>query len=148
VPTQDLHEQLLTEVASILDENRRLKFAEYWSIGKELIAQLPVQSFYARVVGVYVNLVVLASRLVIDIETNENDENPGVFAVTVINSVVKLHFRAGPVQTIPDSEKSQLTVVLSVSDTDVSSYWIAETDAERECLTRFGQYLMQAINES
>ena len=149
MPPQDFSEQLETTVASILEENGRQAFAEYWNIGKELIKGLPVQSFYARAEGGFVNLVILAGRSIVDIETNENDENPGILSVTVIKSVAKAHFRAGPVQTIPESEKSQLTLILSiVGGTDTGSYWIAETDTERKQLTHFGHFLMNAINES
>ena len=151
MPPQDFSEHLETAVASILKGNRQQAFAEYWNIGKELIKGLPIQSFYLRAEGSFVNLVILTGRLIIDIETNENEseENSGILSVTVIKSAAKIHFRAGPVQTIPKSEKSQLTLILStIGGIDVGSYWIAETDAEREHLTRFGQSLMNAINES
>ena len=149
MPAQDFYKQLETVVANILEGNDRLAFAEYWNIGKELIEGLPVQSFYARAEGSFVNLVILTGRLIVDIETNENEENSGILSVTVVKSTAKLHFRAGPMQTIPKSEKSQLTLILSIAGgTDVGSYWIAETDAERKHLTHFGQSLMNAINES
>ena len=149
MPPQDFSEQLETAVASILQENGRQEFAEYWDIGKELVKGSPVQSFYARAEGSYVNLVILAGQSIVDIETNENSENPGILAVTMIKAVAKAHFRAGSVQTIPGSEKSQMTLILSiVGGTDAGSYWIAETDAERKQLTHFGYSLMKAVNES
>ena len=147
MPTEDSSKQLQIAVASILEEDSRVTFAEYWNIGKELIEGLPIHSFYTRTGSGYVNLVVLAGKLVVDIETDEKDENPGILSVTAIESVARILFHAGPVQTIPESEKS-LTLILSiVGGTDVGAYWVAETDEERQSLTRFGQSLMVAIGE-
>ena len=149
MPPQDFSEQLETTVASILEEYGRQAFAQYWNIGKELMKGLPIQSFYLRAEGSFVNLVILAGRLIVDIETNENDENTGILSVTVVKSVAKAHFCAGPVQTIPESENSQLTLILSnFGGTDTGSYWIAETDAERKHLMHFGHSLMNVVNES
>ena len=149
MPDYDDTSQLETVVERILGENDLEAFAEYWALGRILLDASPVRAFYVCAEGSYVNLSILTDKSIIDIETDENDENPGDLTVIVIKAIAEAHFRTGPVQTIPDSDESQLTLVLSMlGATEAGPYWTAETDAERKHLTHFGKVLMTAINES
>ena len=125
---RDDTEKLLKAVERILEENELEAFAECWNLGKELIEGLPVRAFYVCNDGSYANLAVLTDGLIIDIETEEDDDNLGDLTVISIKSIAEVHFREGPVHTIPDSEEAQLTLVLSmVGATDAGPYWIAES---------------------
>ena len=149
MPAHDVSEHLETVVERILEENDLESFAEYWDLGMELLKGSPVRAFYVFAGGSYVNLAILTDWLVVDIETDEDDENPGDLTVIVIKSIAAVHFRTGPVRTIPDSEEAQLTLFASmVGATDAGPYWIAETDGERKHLTRFGKALLNAVNAS
>ena len=149
MPTHDYVEQLETVVESILVENDMEMFAVYWKLGKELIEGLPVRAFYTRTEGSHANLAILTDKLVVDIEKNDDDQNPGGIGIGVIKSIATVYFRAGPVQTIPNSETSQLTVfTLMIGAAEAGPYWIAKTDSERENLTRFGKALLNAVNAS
>ncbi len=149
MPSRDDTKQLETIVERILEENDLEAFAEYWGLGRELMDGLPVRAFYVCAEGSYVNLAVLTDKLIIDIVTDEDDETLGDLTVIVMTSIAEVHFHAGPVRTIPDSHEAQLTLVLStVGATDAGPYWIAETDAERKHLTRFGKALLNAVPAS
>ncbi len=149
MPSRDDTSKMETLVEHILAENERKAFAEYWDLGRELIEGLPVWAFYVFIEGSYANLAVITDKLIIDIVTDEDDETLSDLTVIVMKSIAEVHFRTGPVRTIPDSDESQLTLVLSmVGATDAGPYWTAETDAERKHLTRFGKALMNAVNES
>ena len=149
MPDHDDTSKLETVVETILAEKELETFAEFWSLGKELIEGIPVRAYYSRTEGSYVNLAILTDNLIIDIEKNENDANPGGIGIGVIKSIATVYFRAGPIQTIPDSETSQLTVItLMIGTIDPGPYWIAKTDSEREDLTRFGKALLNAVNAS
>ena len=141
--------KLLKAIEPILEENDLEAFAECWNLGRELMEGLPVRAFYACSEDSYANLAILTDGLIIDIETEENDDSPGGLTVISVRAVAEVHFHEGPVHTIPDSEEAQLTLVLSmVGATDVGPYWIAETNAEREHLVRFGKALLNAVNAS
>ena len=147
MPGQDSTNRMKSVVGKIIAENELEAFAEYWDLAEELLEGLPVRAFYVVDDDGYANLVILTDQSIIDIEADDDDENLGYITVTAIKSIGKVHFRAGPIQTIPNSEKAQLTIVLSmIGATDTGPYWIAETDAEYEHLTRFGKALMLAIN--
>ena len=149
MPSHDDTGKMKTTVERILAENELETFAEYWDLGKELIEGLPVWAFYVFTEGGYANLAVITDKLIVDIVTDEDDETLSDLTVIVMQSIAEVHFRTGPVGTIPDSDESQLTLVLSmVGATDTGPYWTAETDAERKHLTRFGKVLMNAVNES
>lgn len=149
MPSHDDTGKMKTTVERILAENELETFAEYWDLGKELIEGLPVWAFYVFTEGSYANLAVITDKLIVDIVTDEDDETLSDLTVIVMQSIAEVHFRTGPVGTIPDSDESQLTLVLSmVGATDTGPYWTAETDAERKHLTRFGKALMNAVNES
>ena len=141
--------KLETVVNTILAKKELETFAEYWNLGKELIKGVPVRAYYTRIEGSYVNLAILTDNLIIDIEKNENDVNLSGIGIGVIKSISAVYFRVGPIQTIPDSEKSQLTVVtLRIGAIDPGPYWVAKTDSERENLIRFGKALVNAVNAS
>ena len=147
MPDHDDTTRLETAVGTILAKKGLETFAEYWNLCKELVKGVPVRAYYARTEGSYVNLAILTDNLIIDIEKNENDANPGGIGIGVIKSIATVYFRAGPIQTIPDSETSQLTVVaLMIGTIDPGPYWVAKTDSEREDLIRFGKALLSAIN--
>ena len=108
---------------------------------------MPVRVFYLAADEGYGNLAIITDRSFIDIEADDDDDDLGYISVTTIESIAKVHFRAGPVPTLPNSEDAQLTIILSiVGATGSGPYWIAETDAEYKRLTRFGAALMSAIN--
>lgn len=141
--------KLLKATERILEKNDLEAFAECWALARELMDGLPVLAFYARPEDSYANLAILADGLIIDIETEEDDDSPDDLTVISVKAVAEVHFHTGPVHTIPDSEEAQLTLVLSmVGATDLGPYWIAETDAEREHLVRFGKALLNAVNAS
>lgn len=141
--------KLLKEVERILAGNDLKAFAECWNLGSELIEGSPVRAFYACSEDSYVNLAILTDGLIIDIETEEDNDSPGDLTVISVKAVAEIQFHEGPVHTIPDSEDALLTLVLSmVGATDVGPYWIAETSAEREHLVRFGKALLHAVKAS
>ena len=141
--------KLLKAVERILEEDDLEGFAECWSLGRELLEGLPVRAFYACNEDSYANLAILADGLIVDIETEEDDDSPVNLTVISLKAVAEIHFHEGPVHTIPDSEDAQLTLVLSmVGATDAGPYWIAETNAEREHLVRFGKALLKTVNAS
>ena len=149
MPSRDDTSKLETIVERIFEENDLEAFAEYRDLSRELLEGLPVRAFYVCAEDSYVNLAILTDKLIIDIETDENDDNPGDLTVIVIKSIAEVHFRTGPVQTVPDSDGAQLTLLLSmIGATDAGPYWIAETDTEREHLARFGKALLNAVNAS
>ena len=149
MPVHDVAKHLETMVRRILEEDDLEAFSEYWDLGRELLEGLPVRAFYVYAGGGYVNLVILTDQLIVDIETDEDDENPGDLTIIVIKSIAEVHFRTGPVPTVPGSEEAQLTLFVSmVGATDAGPYWIAETDAERKHLARFGKALLNAVNAS
>ena len=148
MPANDYTSRLKALVGNIIAENELVAFQEYWNLGQELIAGLPVRAFYAINDDGYANLAILTDKAIIDIEADDEDETAGDITVITIKAVAEVYFRAGPVQTIPNSEESRLTLVLSmIGATDTGRYWIAETDAECQHLTRFGKALTNAINE-
>lgn len=149
MPDHDDTKKLENMVERILQENDLEAFAEYWDLGRELMEGLPVRAFYACSEGSYANLAILTDGLIIDIETEEDDDSPDDLTVISLKSIAEVHFHEGPVHTIPDSEEAQLTLVLSmIGATDIGPYWIAETNAEREHLVRFGKALVKAVNAS
>lgn len=148
MPSHDYTELMETVVKRAIEENGLEAFEKYWDLSRELTKGLPVRAFYVVTDEDYGNLAILTDRSIIDIEADDDDDSIGYISVTAIESIAKVHFRAGPVQTIPNSEDAQLTMVLSMMGaTGTGPYWIAETDAELEHLTRFGAALMRAIHE-
>ena len=148
MPGSDYTKQMETVVKRIIEENELEAFEEYWELSRELIAELPVRAFYLAADDGYGNLAIVTDRSIIDIEADDDDDDLGYISVTTVESIAKVHFRAGPVQTIPNSEDAQLTIILSITGaTGSGPYWIAETDAELKHLTRFGAALMTVINE-
>lgn len=134
-------------VKRILEENHLETFAEYWDLCRELVEGLPVRAFYVYIDGSYANLAILTDKMIVDIVADEDDETLDDLAVIAMKSIAEVHFRTGAMETLPDSEEAQLVLVLSmVGATDTGPYWVAETDAEREHLTRFGKALMNAVN--
>ena len=147
MPSSDYTEQMESVVGRTIKENELAAFEEYWDLSKELIAGLPVRAFYVVADEGYGNLAIITDRSIIDIEADDDDNDLGYISVTTIESIAKVHFRAGPVHTIPNSEDSQLTIILSmIGATGTGPYWIAETDTECKHLKRFGAALMSAIN--
>ena len=147
MPGSDYTKQMETVVERTIEENELEAFAEYWGLSKELIAGLPVRAFYLAADEGYGNLAIITDRSIIDIEADDDDDDLGYISLTTIESIAKVHFRAGPVQTVPNSEDAQLTIILSIAGaTGSGPYWIAETDAEYKHLTRFGAALTSAIN--
>lgn len=145
--SRDYTEQMETVVKRIIEENELEAFEEYWDLSRDLIAGLPVRAFYVIADEGYGNLAIITDRSIIDIEADDDDDDLGYISVTTIESIAKVHFRAGPVQTIPNSDDAQLTIILSLTGaTGSGPYWIAETDAEYKRLKRFGAALMSAIN--
>ena len=148
MPGSDYTKQMETVVKRIIEENELEAFEEYWELSRELIAELPVRAFYLAADDGYGNLAIVTDRSIIDIEADDDDDDLGYISVTTVESIAKVHFRAGPVQTIPNSEDAQLTIILSITGaTGSGPYWIAETDSELKHLTRFGAALMTVINE-
>lgn len=143
----DYTERMKTVVERSIEENELEAFEGYWDLCQELIAGLPVRAFYLAADDGYGNLAIVTDGSIIDIEADDDDDDLGYISVTKIESIAKVHFRAGPVQTIPNSEDAQLTIILSIAGaTGSGPYWIAETDGEYKHLTRFGAALMNAIN--
>ena len=146
---RDNTRQLKTAVDRLLKQNELPAFAEHWDLARELTEGFSVQAFYLHTEDSYANLAVVTDKLIVDIATDEDDDAVDDLSVVAVRAVAEAHFHAGPVQTIPDSEGAQLTLVLSmVGATDAGPYWIAETDVEREHLVRFGKALLNAINAS
>ena len=147
MPSSDYTKQMAAVVERTIEENQLEAFEEYWELSRELIDGLPVRAFYLAADEGYGNLAIITDRSIIDIEADDDDDDFGYVSVTTIESIAKVHFRAGPVPTLPDSEDAQLTIILSIAGaTGSGPYWIAETDAEYKRLTRFGAALMSAIN--
>ena len=147
MPGSDYTKQMETVVERTIEENELEAFEEYWDLSKELIAGLPVRAFYLAADEGYGNLAIITDRSIIDIEADDDDDDLGYISVTTVESIAKVHFRAGPVPTLPNSEDAQLTIILSLAGaTGSGPYWIAETDAEYQHLKRFGAALMGAIN--
>ena len=147
MPGSDYTKQMATVVERTIEENELEAFEEYWELSRELIDGLPVRAFYLAADEGYGNLAIITDRSIIDIEADDDDDDFGYVSVTTIESIAKVHFRAGPVPTLPDSQDAQLTIILSITGaTGSGPYWIAETDAEYKRLTRFGAALMSAIN--
>lgn len=141
--------KLETAVDAILAKKELETFAEYWNLAKELIKGVPVRACYARTDGSYVNVAILTDNLVFDIENSTSGATLDGVAVAPINSISTVYFHAGSVQTIPDSEAAQLTVVaLRSGAADPGPYWLAKTDSEREDLIHFGRALLNAVNAS
>ncbi len=149
MPEADYREQMASAIARIIAEDGPEDFQEQWGFVEELLGNLPVRGFYIVYDDSYVNLAILTNKSIIDVEVSDDDERLTDISVTLINSIAEVHFQRGPVQTIPDSSDSQLTLVLSlIGATDTSQYWWAEDDEEERRLTRFGANLMKVINES
>ena len=147
MPSNDYAKQMETVVERTIEENELEAFEEYWKLSRELIAGLPVRAFYLAADEGYGNLAIITDRSIIDVEADDDDHEFGYISVTAIESIAKVHFRAGPVPTLPDSEDAQLTIILSITGaTGSGPYWIAETDVEYKHLMRFGAALMSAIN--
>lgn len=147
MPTNDYTEQMKAVVERSIEENELEAFEEYWDLAKELVEALPIRAFYVVADEGYGNLAIITDRSIIDIEADDDDDDLGYISVTTIESIGKVHFRTGPVPTLPDSEDAQLTIILSITGaTGSGPYWIAETDAECKHLKRFGAALMGAIN--
>ena len=149
MPDHDDSSKLETIVDAILVKKELETFAEYWNLAKELIQGVPVRAYYTRTEGSYVNLAVLTDNLIFDIEKNKHTATLDGVSVSLIKSISAVYFRAGSIQTIPDSETSQFTVItLRTGTVDPGPYWIAKTDSEREDLIRFGMALLNAVNVS
>ena len=147
MPSGDYTKQMLAAVERAIEENELEAFEEYWDLAKELVDDLPIRAFYVVADDGYGNVAIITDRSIIDIEADDDDDDLGYISVTTIESIAKVHFRAGPVPTLPDSEDAQLTIILSITGaTGSGPYWIAETDDECKHLTRFGAALMGAIN--
>lgn len=147
MPNPNSIQQMEALAQKIIEDHDVKSFSEYWDLGKELVGECRVRAFYVRATERYANLAVLTDRAIVDIEADENDADPGSVTVTNIAAIREIDFTRGAVITIPNSARSQLTMVLTMSgSTSTGSYWIAETDEERIRLTGFGSAVMQAIN--
>ena len=111
MPSSDYTERMETVVKRKIEEHELEAFEEYWELSKELIAGLPVRAFYLAADEGYGNLAIITDRAIIDIEADDDDDDLGYISVTTIESIAKVHFRAGPVPTIPNSEDAQLTII-------------------------------------
>jgi len=141
--------KLESAVDAILAKKELETFAEYWNLAKELIKGVPVRACYARTDGSYVNVAILTDNLVFDIENSTSAATLNGIVVTPVKSISAVYFCPGSIQTIPDSEAAQLTVVTLRSGTaDSGPYWLAKTDSEREDLIQFGKALLNAVNAS
>ena len=144
----DYTDQMNSLVTRTIVEDELTELKKYWTLGSELVAGLPVRAFYLVSDEGYANLAILTDRSIVDIESDEEDLSAGYISVTTIQSIARVHFRAGSVQTVPNSEDAKLTVVLSmIGATGSGPYWIAETDSELRHLSIFGAALVNAINE-
>ena len=149
MPGHDNSSKLEAIVNAILVNEELETFAEYWNLAKELMQGVPVRAYYTRTEGNYVNLAILTDNLIFDIENNEIAATLDGVGVALIKSISSVYFRAGPIQTIPDSSTALLTVVaLRIGSNGPGPYWIAKTDSEREDLMRFGKALLSAVNAS
>ena len=146
--SRDYTDRMCSLVNRTAEEEGLQQFKRYWNLGYELVAGLPVRAFYLVSDEGYANLAILTDLSIIDIEADDDDHDLAYISVTTIQSIAKVHFRAGSVQTVPNSEDAQLTIVLSmIGTTGTGPYWFAETDDERRHLTRFGVAIMKAINK-
>ena len=94
-------------------------------------------------------MAILTDHLIVDIENGESGATLDGVGVALIKSISAVYFRAGPIQTIPDSEAAQLTVVaLRTGNVNPGPYWFAKNDSEREDLIHFGKALLNAVNAS
>ena len=133
--TRDYTDQLNSLVNRTIVEDELQELKRYWGLGSDLVAGLPVRAFYLVSDEGYANLAILTDQSIVDIEADDEDHSVGYISVTTIQSIARVHFRAGPVQTVPNSEDAQLTIVLSMAGaTGTGPYWIAETDSERKRL--------------
>jgi hypothetical protein len=149
MPERDYTEQMKTAIERIVSDDAPEDFEEQWSFVENLLGDLSVRGFYAVNDDDYVNVAILTDKSIIDVEVSEDTVRPVNISITLINSIAEVRFSRGPIQTIADSEDSQLTVVLSlIGATDTGQYWWAEDDDEERRLTRFGAALMQVINRS
>lgn len=145
---RDYTDLMSSLVKRTIEEEELEEFNKYWNLGCELVAGLPVRAFYLVSDEGYANLAILTDHSIVDIESDEDDQDLAYISVTTIQSIAKVHFRAGSVQTVPDSEDARLTVVLSmIGATGTGPHWFAETDGERQHLTRFGAAIIKAINK-
>ena len=141
--------KLKTVVDAILAKKELEKFAEHWNLAEELLKGVPARAYYTRTEGNYVNLAILTDNLIFDIENSNNAASLDGISVSLIKSISSVYFHAGSIQTIPDSEAAQLTVVaLRIGAVDLGPYWLAKTDSEREDLVHFGKALLNAVNPS
>ena len=148
MPSRDYSEQMQSVVKRTIEENELAAFEKYWDLSKELIEGLPVRAFYLVTGEGYGNLAVLTDQSIIDIEADDDDDTVGYISTITVKSIARVHFRPGPVQTIPNTEDAQLTIVLSmIGAAGTGPYWFAETDSEARHLTRFGVVLVHVINK-
>ena len=149
MPDHDNSSKLETMVNAILVKDELESFTGYWNLAKELMQEVPVRAYYTRTEGSYVNLAILTDNLIFDIENNGIAATLDGVGVALIRSISTVFFRAGPIQTIPDSSTALLTVVaLRIGSDGAGPYWVAKTDSEREDLMCFGKALLSAVNES
>ena len=97
----DYTDQMNSLVTRTIVEDELTELKKYWTLGSELVAGLPVRAFYLVSDEGYANLAILTDRSIVDIESDEEDLSAGYISVTTIQSIAKVHFRAGSVQTVP-----------------------------------------------
>ena len=134
-------------VNDILSNEGIKDFYKYWSIAQEIINGLTILSFYCRLETNYVNLAILTDKSIIDIEKKNDQSNSGHVIVTAIDHISDVVILTTPIETIPVSRGSHLTVIASkVGETTIGPYWIAESEKEYESLVQFGKAVTNVIH--
>lgn len=146
---QDQTKQMESVVTRLLAEIESEQLEEHWKLAKQLLGELPVRAFYAVNDDGYINVAILTDKAIIDIEADDDVPESNDIDVILIRSIGRVSMRPGSVQTLPATEDSQLTLVLSlIGATDVGSYWFAGDEREKARLARFGQALIEVMNEA
>lgn len=134
-------------VNDILSNEGIEDFYKYWSIAQEIINGLTILSFYCRLETNYVNLAILTDKSIIDIEKKNDQSNSGHVIVTAIDHISDVVILTTPIETLPVSRGSHLTVIASkVGETTIGPYWIAESEKEYESLVQFGKAVTNVIH--
>ncbi len=149
MPLQDQTKQMESVVTRLLAEIESEQLEDHWELAKQLLGDLPVRAFYAVNGDGYINVAILTDKAIIDVEASDEGPESNDIDVILIRSIGGVSMRPGSVQTLPDTEDSQLTLVLSlIGATDAGSYWFAEDAKEKARLARFGQALMEVMNQA
>lgn len=134
-------------VEDILSNEGIKDFLKYWSIAKEIISELAIRSFYCRLETNYVNLAILTDKSIVDIEKKNDQSNSGHVIVTAVDHISDVVILTTPIETIPVSRGSHLTVIASkVGETTIGPYWIAESEKEYEDLVQFAKAVTTVIH--